>query len=145
MKNWEGIDKHRVEGKKYEDEAVMVEVMNNPFQTVFTRESEFRGHEWVEEHVDSLEEMQVTVQEMKKIIMEGLDVRKTSGTNGMSDWILKECSKQMAEKILYIIMSSLAEGKIPTDWKRTDIVPIYQRGCQEEPLNHRPVSLTSGC
>ncbi|XP_063852408.1 uncharacterized protein LOC135095489 [Scylla paramamosain] len=64
--------------------------------------------------------------------MEDLDVRKASGSDGVSSWILKECGKQ------------LAEGKISIDWKRADIVPIYKKECREELLNYnRPVSLTS--
>ncbi len=85
----------------------------------------------MEEHVDSLEEIQITVQEVKKI-MEGSDVRKALGLDGVSSWILKECSKQLAERICTIIMMSLAKGKVPTDRKRADIVPINKGGCQEK-------------
>ncbi len=35
------------------------------------------------------------------------------------------------------------EGKIPLDWKRANIVPIFKGGNKENPLNYRPVSITS--
>ena len=38
MKTKEGINILRVEGKENNDDAEMLEVMNNCFQTVFTRE-----------------------------------------------------------------------------------------------------------
>ena len=42
MRNREGLDKLKVEGTVYEDALQQAEVMNENFQTVFTRESEFR-------------------------------------------------------------------------------------------------------
>ena len=65
------------------------------------------------------------------------------GLDGISNWILRKCSHQLADKIHAGILSSLTEGKVPTDWKRADIVPIFKGGNKEEPLNYRPVSLTS--
>ncbi len=38
---------------------------------------------------------------------------------------------------------SLAKGKMTKDWKRVEIVPLYKGGSKADPLNYRPVSLTS--
>ena len=42
-----------------------------------------------------------------------------------------------------IINCSIKTGKIPKEWKRADIMSIYKNENKEEPLNYRPVSLTS--
>ena len=47
----------------------------------------------------------------------------------------------MADKIHSVIMSSLAEGKVPIAWKRADIVPLFKGGNKEDPLNYRSLSL----
>lgn len=38
---------------------------------------------------------------------------------------------------------SLAKGKVPSDWKKANTIPIYKEGRQEELLNYNPVSLTN--
>lgn len=57
--------------------------------------------------------------------------------------MLKECKQQLADKLSNLINVSLSQGKIPMDWKRANIVPIFKGGSKEDPLNYRPVSLTS--
>ena len=49
----------------------------------------------------------------------------------------------MEEPTWEIINSSLREGKVPKEWKRANIVPLHKGGNKMEPLNYRPVSLTS--
>ena len=82
------------------------------------------------------------VQEVKQLLRK-LDKRKATGPDGVSNWILRECSDQLADKIQKLIRSSLEEGIVPPDWKCANIVPIYKGGNKSEPTNYRPVSLTS--
>ena len=42
-----------------------------------------------------------------------------------------------------IMQESLNQGKLPESWKRANIVPLFKKGNRQEPLNYRPVSLTS--
>ena len=78
-----------------------------------------------------------------KQLMESQGVRKVPGPDGASNWIMKECSNQLAGKLHSIIESLLKESGVPLDWKRANIVPIHKEGDKEEPLNYRPVSLIS--
>ena len=49
----------------------------------------------------------------------------------------------MAVPIHDIINCSIKTGKVPKKWKRADIMSIYKNGNKVEPLNYRPVSLSS--
>ena len=49
----------------------------------------------------------------------------------------------MGDKIYDLLSMSLDKGILPRDWKRANIVPIYKGGNRSNPLNYRPVSLTS--
>ena len=72
-----------------------------------------------------------------------MDERKAMGPDGVLGYILKECRQEMAEPIHDIIECSINTEKVLKEWRRADIMPIYRNGNKEEPLNYRPVSLTS--
>ena len=141
LKKKKGISKLKRDDVIYEDAEQIAEVMNGCFQSVFTRESEFveQGRPDTGEGLCRLE---VSVEEVK-MIMEKLDKRKAMGPDGVSNWILRECSDQLADKIHAVLVSSFEENVVPLDWKKADIVPIFKGGNDEDPLNYRPVSLTS--
>ena len=111
----------------YDDAQEMAEVMNSCFQHVFTIEIDFHSQQSVDADEVGLGVIEVTVEEVRKL-MEEQDVRKAIGPDGISNWILRKCSYQLADKIHAVIVSSLTEGKVPIDWKRADIVPIFKGG-----------------
>ena len=45
--------------------------------------------------------------------------------------------------ITIIFEHSLRAGILPTDWKKGNITPIFKKGSKTDPLNYRPISLTS--
>ena len=141
LKSKEGISNLKVDGVIYEDAYSQAEIFNKSFQSVFTKESSFVESCEVAGS-QALEKVEVDVAEVKKI-METEDVRKCPGPDGVSNWILRECSDQLADKIHSIIVMSLRDSRVPKEWKKANITPIYKGGSKEDPLNYRPVSLTS--
>ncbi len=119
----------------------MAKVMNNSFRLVFTVERKFDA-----ERDNLVRNILITVpinyEEILKM-MEELHVNKATGPDGVSNWILKKCREQLADKIHSLVMISLPQGRVPKDWKRANITPIFKGGNKENPLNYGPVSLTS--
>lgn len=113
-------------------------VMNINFQKVFTQETEFQ----TEEREDGVKRMMIRVdkEELRKLMI-SLDGRKAKGPDDVSGQVIKECNEELIEPIYYI--NSLESGTMPREWKRANIIPIYESGNRHEPLNYRPVSLTS--
>ena len=72
-----------------------------------------------------------------------LDKRKARGPDEVSPWVLKECAEELSLPIFMIFTNSLEQGKLPDIWKSANITPIYKKGNKSNPLNYRPVSLTS--
>ena len=109
--------------------------MKKCFQSVFTEDRYFEEEE-SQPRERYWKEIKVEVQEIRKILEE-LDNRKAPGPGGVTNSILKEYSEQLADKIHSIIESSLSESKVPLDWKRANITPVYKVGNREDPLNYR--------
>ena len=101
MKNKQSIDRLRVEDIIYEDAWSQAEIMNTCFQSVFTKETNFEG-EGARRKYTGLRELHADIQEVKEI-MKDLDVNKARWLDGVSNWIMKECSDQLAD-IIYIII-----------------------------------------
>ncbi len=114
-------DTQRVNGETFDSKSEIVEVM--------------------EDRVE-LERIQTSTTEVRKLLEE-LDAWKSAGPDSISNWVLKECNHQPAEKLSNMIYASLEQGRVPTDWKRANVVQIYKGGVKEDPLNYRTVSLTS--
>jgi len=50
---------------------------------------------------------------------------------------------EVIAKLLFIIYQhSWSTEEVPEDWRLASVTPIYKKGCEEDPRNYRPVSLT---
>ena len=57
--------------------------------------------------------------------------------------ILFEAKAQLAHPLFILFDTSLGVKKLSVDWCTANIFPIYKKGDKKEPLNYRPISLTS--
>ncbi len=83
----------------------------------------------------------VSYEEILKM-KEQLDVNKATGPDGVSNWILKECTEQLADKIHSLVVTSLPQGRVPKDCNTPNTTPIFKGGNKENSQNYRPVPLT---
>ena len=141
MKRKETKDKIIKGGKTYQTAEELSEIMNESFKSVFTVEEQFIEPNTTEAE-GGLKEVVVQKQDVGRLL-ENLDVRKAMGPDGVSGWTLKECKEQLVQPIWEVITSSIKEERVPKEWKRANIVPIYKGGKKTDPLNYSPVSLTS--
>ena len=142
LKNKHDIGKLRKENIEYTEDQEMAEVMSDHFSEVFTRETNRNEETEQQRKSPPLRDIIVEREDIEQEIR-NLDVRRAHGPDEISNWILKECKEELADKVYIIIKCSLIEGKLPEDWKKANVVPIYKGGNKEDPTNYRPVSLTS--
>ena len=130
------------EGITYDNDKDMSKILNKKFQSVFTKEPSFDTNQEAPKPKQKLGEIKLTKKKILKVL-KNLDKSKAMGPDEVSPWILKECAEELSEPILMIFKNTLQQGKLPKIWKCANITPLYKKGKKSNPLNYRPVSLTS--
>ena len=57
--------------------------------------------------------------------------------------MLKKTASSIAPHLTQLFNLSLREGKVPTDWKTSNVTPIHKSGDKSAVTNYRPISLLS--
>ena len=72
-----------------------------------------------------------------------LKTHSATGPDGISSWMLKTFAEEIAPSVTSLFNLSIESGKISTDWKMSNIVPIPKDNSKNEVRFYRPISLLS--
>ena len=131
-------------GKLLEKGGEVAEEFSEYFGSVFSKEDLASIPELPRE--EKSEEggikMEITFERVRKILRR-LRADKAPGVDELSPRILLHIQDEICLPLCILFEKSMEEGKVPEDWKRANIVPIYKAGSRNRAENYRPVSLTS--
>ncbi|KFP28390.1 hypothetical protein N325_12578, partial [Colius striatus] len=82
-------------------------------------------------------------EEMVSDLLLHTDVYKSTGPDRVHPSVLRELAGVLTKPLSIIYQQSWLTGEVPSDWKSTNVTPIYKQGRKDDPGNYRPVSLTS--
>lgn len=120
----------------------MTEILNTYFASVFQEEDLTSVPEKERETEVTLSLIEISVQKVRDKINK-IKYHSAAGPDGITSMFLKETKNQIASPLSMIFAKSLEDGRVPCDWKKANVTPIFKKGAKSEPKNYRPVSLTS--
>ena len=73
--------------------------------------------------------------------LQGLKASKASGLDNISPSMLKDAAVVVAKPLTRIVIESLSQGTVPSEWKYAKITPLYKKGMSTDMDNYRPISV----
>ena len=75
-------------------------------------------------------------------LLKNLKPGKAAGPDRLKPILLKELCEEIAPIIQVIFERSIQTGKVPAEWCRAQVSPIFKKGGKTSAANYRPISLT---
>ena len=125
-----------------DDPVTMAEVFVSSFESVYSLSSP-QGTPAPHQMASSqMAPIHLTLQDIQDKL-QTLDMNSAAGPDELHPALLKNCCESLAYPLYKIMCLSLAEAHLPQEWKSSIVVPIFKKGSRYNPLNYRPISLTS--
>lgn len=131
------------DGQAINDAKSMANIFGAAFSSVYVREAPDcpEPHQIYDGNMGHID---ITLDTVEAALSE-LDVSTSMGPDEIHPCLLKFCRTELAYPLMLIFQATYNTCFLPTLWKKSLIVPIYKKGSRHDPLNYRPVSLTSVC
>ena len=75
-------------------------------------------------------------------LLKNLKPGKAAGPDGLKPLLLKELGEEIVPILKIIYERSLQTGKLPADWTKANVMPVFKKGDKSLASNYRPISPT---
>lgn len=95
--------------------------------------------EVIEDHLPPVtsEEVHAATKKMKR--------EKAAGTDGMIPEIFMEGGTALESELALFFTACISSGRVPKEWKESELVLIHKKGDKKDLNNYRPISLLAHC
>ena len=143
-KDYASIGSLKHDGKLITDTIGKAEILNNQFQSVFTKDPDIVPPNKGPIPHPQMAPFQISIADVTKLI-KGLYIHKAAGPDQINGRVLKECRDACAPILQLIFQKSPETGQKPDDWHHANVTPLFKKGEHYKAENYQPVSLTSIC
>lgn len=81
---------------------------------------------------EHLEQIRVDVDSVQSKLKR-LNKYKAAGEDGISPYVLNECSEELAIPLSIIFSKSLEEVMVPSIWLSANVTPLFKKGSRLDP------------
>ena len=75
-------------------------------------------------------------------ILKNINANKSMGPDRIHGMVLKTCAQSLCKPLSLLFTKSYYNGKLPSEWKSANVVPVHKKGSKNDVENYRPISLT---
>ena len=120
----------------------IAEAFNKYLSSTFTHAPEIPIDAFtpLDEGMPVLDSLVLCEDEVYKVLL-NLNPSKAPGLGGLPTIVLKSCARELTPSLCGLFNSSLAKGKLPTEWKDALVVLVHKKGKKEDVTNYRSISL----
>ena len=141
----QGVAPLRSHGLLENDPKVKADILHAQFKSVFSPVSPLSlknlCKQAINKNIPTMDAIIITENGVLKLLKK-LNPNKAAGPDNIKSVVLKNLAENITPMITLLFNASLRQRKIPDDWKKANISPIYKKGEKYKAVNYRPVSLT---
>ena len=126
-KDYAAIASLKHDGKLITDTIGKAEILNNQFQSVFTKDPDVVPPNKGPSPHPQMTPFQISITGVIKLV-KGLNIHKAAGLDRINGRVLKDCCDACAPILQLIFQKSLETGQIPDDWHHANVTPLFKKG-----------------
>ena len=70
-----------------------------------------------------------------------IDVNKSTGHDGLSPRLIKIAGAAIVPSLTKLFNTCLVNKRVPSDWKKANVIPLHKKDDRDALNNYRPVSI----
>jgi hypothetical protein len=137
-----GVSPLKEGGFLHVDPMTKANILNRQFTSVFSNDDGSALPDLGPSIYPAMESITVSQNGIIKLLR-NLKPFTASGPDGIPTRLFMETAEEIAPAITLVFQASINQGRVPSQWKKAHIVPIFKNGSRSDAANYRPISLTS--
>ena len=115
------------------------QALNNHFSSVFVQDDGLL-HDVGSSVFTNITNLIFDINGVKKQLNE-LNANKACGPDNLSPRVLKLLADELSLPLTFIFQQSFDTGKVPADWSKALVAPVYKNDGKQNPKNYRPITV----